>query len=365
MSSSPTRAAPGSVGATRTLWGFDVWQWRGRLEGKSWGPGYYEELLPGILGEFDPNRPYIPSSPWSPVDGVGPNDPEHGSMHIWDLWNKRDYNDYRSYAPRFVAEFGWQGPPTWSTLRESISNDPLTPESPGMLVHQKALDGNDKLTDGLIRHLSLPDDIDDWHWTMSLNQAAAVRLAIEYFRSLSPHCSGSIVWQLNDSWPGTSWAAVDGNGRAKPLLYAMAHAYADRLVTVQPTADGLAVTLANDYGEEWSGELVLRRLTFDGAELAVSRTAILVAPRATSTIAIPREVAASVDVGRELIVASVGTHRGLWFFAEYRDSLLGEPLIPTGQGELRPVVHGKSAVGVGRESGSHRHEFVFDRGARR
>ena len=39
---------------------------------------------------------------------------------------------------------------------------------------------------------------------------------------------------------------------------------------------------------------------------------------------------------------------------------------PTGQGELRPVVHSKSAVGVGREPGSHHHvEFVFDRGARR
>src|SRR5665647_2911924 len=38
---------------------------------------------------------------------------------------------------------------------------------------------------------------------------------------------------------------------------------------------------------------------------------------------------------------------------------------PTGQGELRPVVHSKSAVGVGREPGSHHVEFVFDRGARR
>ena len=37
---------------------------------------------------------------------------------------------------------------------------------------------------------------------------------------------------------------------------------------------------------------------------------------------------------------------------------------PTGQDELRPVVQSKSAS-VGRESGVHEHEFVFDRGARR
>ena len=37
---------------------------------------------------------------------------------------------------------------------------------------------------------------------------------------------------------------------------------------------------------------------------------------------------------------------------------------PTGQDELRPVVHSKSAS-VGREPGVHQHEFVFDRGTRR
>ena len=50
--------------------------------------------------------------------------------------------------PRFVAEFGWQGPPAWSTLTRAISDDPLTPESPGMIVHQKATDGNVKLAHG-------------------------------------------------------------------------------------------------------------------------------------------------------------------------------------------------------------------------
>ena len=146
-------------------------------------------------------------------------------MHIWDLWNQRDYPAYREYEPRFVSEFGWQGPPTWSTMTASITDDPLTPESPGMLVHQKAALGNAKLTDGLVAHFDLPNDMDDWHWAMSLNQAIAITIAIEHFRSVAPSCTGSIVWQLNDCWPVTSWAAVDGDGRAKPLLYALRQAY--------------------------------------------------------------------------------------------------------------------------------------------
>ena len=101
-----------------------------------------------------------------------------------------------------------------------------------MLVHQKAMDGNVKLTDGLIPHLRLPGEMSDWHWAMQLNQANAVTTAVERFRSLGPHCMGSIVWQLNDCWPVTSWAAVDGAGRAKPLLYAMRAAHTDRLLTI-------------------------------------------------------------------------------------------------------------------------------------
>ena len=40
--------------------------------------------------------------------------------------------------PRFVAEFGFQGPPAYATLRGAVSDEPLAPDSPGMLHHQKA-----------------------------------------------------------------------------------------------------------------------------------------------------------------------------------------------------------------------------------
>ena len=33
--------------------------------------------------------PYSPGSPYSFRPGIHPNDPAHGSMHIWDVWNRR------------------------------------------------------------------------------------------------------------------------------------------------------------------------------------------------------------------------------------------------------------------------------------
>ncbi|GAB3552012.1 glycoside hydrolase family 2 protein [Arthrobacter tumbae] len=312
-------------GSNENVWGHEEWGWAKRLRGRTWGKGYYDELLPELLRELDPHRPYTPSSPFSPDPAHFPNDPQHGSVHLWDLWNQRDYPHYRSYQPRFVAEYGWQGPPTWSTLTRSISDSPLTPESPGMLVHQKAMEGNTKLIDGLVDHLPLPDDTDDWHWAMSLNQARAIEVAIEHFRSLSPLCMGSIVWQLNDCWPVTSWAAVDGDGRAKPLLYAIKHAYEDRLVTIQPRESGLAVCVVNDTDQEWRDDVVIRLLSYNGEERASATVPLQLGARESATLTIPAEVATSMTPGEELVCATVGAVRALWFFAEYRDSELAAP----------------------------------------
>jgi beta-mannosidase len=311
-------------GNNENLWGYEEWNWKLRLEGRTWGAGYYYDLFPSIVAELAPHVGYTPGSPFSPgAADRHPNDPEHGSMHIWDLWNQRDYPEYRSYSPRFVAEFGWQGPPTWSTMRASISDEPLTPESPGMLVHQKAMEGNVKLTDGLVRHLPLPNEIGDWHWAMSLNQATAISTAIEHFRSLEPHCMGNIVWQLNDCWPVTSWAAVDGNGRAKPLLFALRHANADRLITIQPRGDALVAVVVNDSGDDWAGEFTARRLDFGAAVLAEHSETVDVPARSSVTIELPASVSAATDAGAELIRASIDDLHGDWFFAEYRDSALG------------------------------------------
>ncbi len=309
-------------GNNENIWGYEEWNWRARLDGATWGSAYYYETFPAIVHELAPQVLYTPGSPFSPIDGVAQNDPAHGTVHIWDLWNQRDYPQYRAYRPRFVSEFGWQGPPAWSTLERSISDEPLTPESPGMLVHQKAMEGNVKLTDGLVAHFRLPRSMEDWHWAMQLNQAVAIRTAIEWFRSLQPHCMGTIVWQLNDCWPVTSWAAVDGYERPKPLLYALRAANADRLVTIQPSDEGLELVIVNDTAIPWRGTVVVQRLSYSGDELKSDRYDVEVAPRGVARRAVSDELATPGKESAELIRAELGGTFAHWFFAEYRDSEL-------------------------------------------
>jgi beta-mannosidase len=313
-------------GNNENLWGYVDWGWREELGDRSWGGGFYHQLLPAIVSELDPTRPYIPGSPYSPDPDAHPNDPSTGPMHIWDVWNTRDYRAYGEYSPRFVAEFGFQGPPNFSTLTAAVHDDPLRPDSPELLVHQKAEDGNGKLERGWRGHFPEPATFDAWHWTTQLNQARAITFGIERFRSLAPYCRGTIVWQLNDCWPVVSWAAVDGYGRRKPMWYALRRAYADRLVSVQPRQGGLAVVLINDSAETWSTALRISRLRLDGSELGTRSAEVTVAPRGTASILLDPAVGEAADRSAELLVADAATgERACHFFAEDVDLALPRP----------------------------------------
>ncbi|GAB2800386.1 hypothetical protein GCM10027073_35640 [Streptomyces chlorus] len=266
---------PGLVlwnGNNENLWGFRDWEWEPALRGDSWGGGYYLDLLPRVVAELDPTRPYTAGSPWSGSWDHHPNDPAHGTHHSWEVWNRRDYAEYRDSVPRFVAEFGWQAPPALATLRRALPGERLAPDSLGMLHHQKAEDGNGKLDRGLARHFTPPeDDFDRWHYLTQVVQARAVAGGIEHWRSHWPVCAGTVVWQLNDCWPVSSWSAVDGDSRLKPLYHELRRVYADRLLTLQPGADGdtdrPVLAVINQSAEPWHTSVSLRRMRADGTVL--------------------------------------------------------------------------------------------------
>jgi beta-mannosidase len=309
------------TGNNENIWGFADWNWREPLAGRSWGAGYYHEVLPRLVAELDPTRPYWPGSPYSGRPDLHPNDAAHGTMHIWDVWNTDDYTRYRHYRPRFVAEFGYQGPAAYATLSRVIDDAPLASDSPGMRHHQKAADGDLKLARGLAAHLPPPRDFDDWHYLTQVNQARAVQLGVEHFRALTPLCMGATVWQLNDCWPVTSWSAVDGDGRRKPLWYALRRAFADRLLTVQPSDDGLRLAVVNDGPEHWSTLLDVSRVSLDGEPRAKTTLAVDVAPRAILTIPLPADLATPDDPRGEVLVVDdpAADLRAWWFFAEDKD----------------------------------------------
>ncbi|KAA6211631.1 glycoside hydrolase family 2 protein [Streptomyces filamentosus] len=291
-------------GNNENLWGFRDWDWEEPLAGDSWGEGYYLGVLPRIVAELDPTRPYAAGSPWSGSWDHHPNDPRHGTHHSWEVWNRRDYADYRAEVPRFCSEFGWQAPPAISTLRRALPGEDLAPDSPGMLHHQKAEDGNGKLDRGIERHFGLPEgDFDRWHYLAQVVQARAVAAGIEHWRSHWPVCAGTVVWQLNDCWPVSSWAAIDGDGRLKPLHHELRRVYADRLLSLVPAEGGPVLALDNQSGTTWHTTVTLRRLTADGTVLKEAALDLEAAARTVVRLVVPASLLPDAAGGKELLVA--------------------------------------------------------------
>ncbi|MFI6435644.1 glycoside hydrolase family 2 protein [Streptomyces sp. NPDC050759] len=307
-------------GNNENLWGFRDWGWEERLVGDSWGEGYYLGVLPRVVAELDPTRPYTAGSPWSGSWEHHPNDPAHGTHHSWEVWNREDYAEYRAEVPRFVAEFGWQAPPAYATLARALPGEVLAADSPGMLHHQKADDGNGKLRRGLERHFAFPEgDFDRWHYLMQVNQARAVAAGIEHWRSHWPVCAGTVVWQLNDCWPVTSWAAIDGDGREKPLYHELRRLYADRLLTLR----GRVLAIVNQTAEEWAGAVRLRRMSVEGTVIGEADVEFRAGRRAVAEVSVPRELD---PVGpKEFLVADAGGLRAVHFPAPDREIPYPQP----------------------------------------
>jgi beta-mannosidase len=289
-------------GNNENLWLHDAMGWDDEPGGDNgWGEKYYLETLPAIVAELDPTRPYQAGSPWSGSRGHAPNSTDHQTFHSWEVWNREDYQNYRASAPRFVSEFGWQAPPAWTTLREAVSDDPILPDSPGVLHHQKAEDGNGKLARGLAPHFPPPSSTEAWHYLTQLNQVRAVRTGVEHWRSHWPHTAGTILWQLNDLWPVTSWAAIDGAGRYKPLYFALRDMHADRALTVQRRDGGLVVAILNDHAEVWTGTLRVESRDRDGGLRHTRTEQVEVAPRSVALVPIAGGDVPAADASRPVV----------------------------------------------------------------
>jgi beta-mannosidase len=196
-----------------------------------------------------------------------------------------------------------------------------------LALHQKCTGGNERNDTLLLRDFDIPDNFDDWHYLLQLNQARALKTGVEWFRSRQPVCMGTLIWQLNDcGYPVTSWSAIDGAGRPKPMWFAARRFYAPRLLTIQPERDALVLFANNDSDEPWRGEVLVRRIDFSGRELARTLVPIDAPPRTNLRASeIAPLVAQPGDPSRELLVAGADRPRATWFFASDRQLLYPNP----------------------------------------
>jgi beta-mannosidase len=251
-------------GGNECIEGFQYWGWQPDLAGKPWGETFYLKTIPDQLHKWDTTRPYIPGSPFSThSDDVRSFD--SGTNHIWDVWNELGYERYEQYQPAFAAEFGFNGPGSWTMLADAIGKNNLDSRDPELGDHQKAFDGMDKVAAGLKREFANPPvEGPAWYFAAALDQARAVEVGLKHFRSLYETCSGSILWQFNDMWPAISWAVTDYTGFRKLAWHAMKSAYKPRTFSIGRVDQGAQLTIINDTQEPWNTEIKTTLIDADG-----------------------------------------------------------------------------------------------------
>ncbi len=254
----------------------------------------FYDVLPRAVRELDGSTAYRASSPSFPEDR------QQGDRHVWEVWH--GFGDssgetgsplssgqtyapgseeaaaylrrigperYRADSSRFASEFGLLSGPTRETYAGWIG--PLTaPVDADVLAHRlrDRIGPANKLALVAEQALGRLDDMGDLLDGSHLAQAEGLTIAVGHYRRRWPQCGGTLIWQLDDCWPGFSWSLLDVDTRPKPAYYAVRRAYAPIALSFAPEPDGgMAVWAVNETGAEHVDRLTIRLRTFGGRTL--------------------------------------------------------------------------------------------------
>jgi beta-mannosidase len=227
----------------------------------------FHELIPRILKELDPSRPYWPSSPstgWGRKEAYS-----RGDVHYWGVWWGREpVEAYRNNVGRFNSEYGMQALPDMQTIFQFAGQTDLDTASVVMKAHQKHPFGYQNIHDYISNKFPLPKNFEDLVYVSQLMQADAIKTAIEAHRSAMPYNMGTMFWQWNDCWPVVSWSAVDYYGRKKALFYQVKRDFADDFVALERIKDSLHFTFQS--AEQGKMNVMLKCFDRTGKSVALN-----------------------------------------------------------------------------------------------
>ena len=281
-----------------------------------------------MTDEFDPARKFWPSSPCAGPGSLADNwtNDLQGDMHCWSAFEKWPDFDYDGFRPRFCSEFGFQSFPSEEMVEKyfACTND-YSLETPAVAHHQKSKLGNEPLF-GKVR-ATFGDDktknVREFIYLSQVQQAMAVKKAVEAWRRLRPWCMGALYWQLNDLWPVTSWSSIEYGGKWKQLHYHARRFFAPVAVMAVPSADGkdIEVFVVNDTRADVSDVVHVRVFAAEGG-LLEERKWDLTARAGTST-----KAGAVRRIDGTFLVLDFAGHRNDYFPTPFRDMAILAPKI--------------------------------------
>ena len=241
------------------------------------------------LLKASPEALWWPSSPASGYLDYG--DAWHadgsGDMHFWSVWHEnKPFEEYRNIHPRFCSEFGFQSYTSLPVIHTYAGEKDMNIASPVMELHQKNVGGNERIAATMFRYFRFPEGFANFVYLSQVQQGIAIKTAVDYWRSLKPHCMGALYWQLNDTWPVASWSSVDYGGSWKVLHYMARRFFQPVSVAAIPSTDGteIALSLVNDTLDDVTVTINLFLLTLSGERRTLASVDAVCSPDAAVTV---------------------------------------------------------------------------------
>lgn len=280
-----------------------------------------QAVTAAAVAKYDPTRTFWPSSPCAgPGDYSDAwHDDSKGDMHNWTVWHENEsFDAYYRYRPRFCSEFGYQSFPSCEVAETFCRPNEIGLDFPDFAWHQKNKGGNERIRETMTRYFRAPKDVAAMLYLSQVQQAMAIKTAVEGWRAQRPRCMGTLFWQLNDNWPVASWSSIEYGGKWKHLQYQARRFFAPLAVVAVPGASGAAkVVVLNDFDEKLDASVVVEYRDFAGTVLETRKVKVALAPDSA--------VAAGEFAAREnaFLVLTLETEKGVftneWLFNAYKN----------------------------------------------
>ena len=230
----------------------------------------FHHIFPETIGTanqlYNTHIHYISTSPkfgWGRKESM-----TDGDAHYWGVWwGLEPIEKMTEKVPRFMSEFGMQAMPDLRTLRKVVPDSVMNFGSSPFKNHQKHPTGFQTLDHYLKEYFAVPPDIPTYAYATQVLQAYTLTTAIEAQRRAMPYCMGSLIWQLNDCWPVTSWSLVDYELRPKIAYEEVTKAFEPVIISVQETKTSYDIYIVNDDSQELDADLHIRISDFYGKEM--------------------------------------------------------------------------------------------------
>lgn len=218
------------------------------------------EVIPQVLFTEDPNRPYLPSSPYYD-DAWCQTKIMPSENHCWGARDffKSDYYKTCDNAT-FISEIGYVGIPLDKSLSKFISEEQLyefySDDHVCHLVNPTAVNpfyifrADQNLSNVKNLFGAMPKDVKDIPVCSQIVQAEAVKYFIERMRIRKDVKHGIMFWNLIDAWPVVADALVDYFYEKKLAYDYVLKSQQYVCMIMDETEDGILLGAVNDTNKQ-------------------------------------------------------------------------------------------------------------------